>query len=147
MASSVQCIQFVISHSNPTSLQETEVQQIHKDRLFTGRQARSKQIKCPAFHSPAKLCLTLCDPMNCRLPGSSVHGILQSRMLEWVAMPLYRGSSQPRDRTYVSCIAGRFLHFSEATKSPGPLNHILFRLQSHRRSREAVLLSSGSVPH
>ena len=43
-----------------------------------------------------------------RPPGSSVHGILQARILEWVAMPSSRGSFQPRDRTWVSCIAGRF---------------------------------------
>ena len=42
------------------------------------------------------------------LPGSSVHGILQIRILEWVASPFSRGSSHPRDRTQVSCIAGRF---------------------------------------
>ena len=55
----------------------------------------------------AQLCLTLCDPMDCSPPGSSVHGILQARILEWVAMPSSRGSSQPRDRTQVSHIAGR----------------------------------------
>ena len=48
-------------------------------------------------------CLTLCDPMD-----YTVHGILQARILEWVAFPFSRGSSQPRDRTQVSCIAGRF---------------------------------------
>ena len=41
--------------------------------------------------------LTLCDPMDCSPPGSSVHGILQARILEWVAMPFSRESSQPRD--------------------------------------------------
>ena len=51
---------------------------------------------------------TLCDPMDCSLPGSSVHGISQARILEWVAMPFSRGSSQCRDGTQVSCIAGRF---------------------------------------
>ena len=54
-------------------------------------------------------CLTLCDPMECSLPGSSVHRILQARILEWVAIPFSRGSSQPRGQTWVSCIAGRFL--------------------------------------
>ena len=49
-------------------------------------------------------CLTLCDPMDCSPPGSSVHGVLQARMLEWVAMSSSRGSSRPRDRTYVSCL-------------------------------------------
>ena len=48
-------------------------------------------------------CLTLCDPMDC-----IVHGILQVRLLEWVAFPFSRGSSQPRNRTQVSGIAGRF---------------------------------------
>ena len=53
-------------------------------------------------------CPTLCDPMDCSPPGFSVYGILQARMLEWVAIPFSRGSSQPRDWTQVSCISGRF---------------------------------------
>ena len=56
----------------------------------------------------AQSCPTLCSPMDCSPPGSSVHGILQVRILEWVAIPFSRGSSQPRDRTWVSCIAGGF---------------------------------------
>ena len=52
--------------------------------------------------------LTVCDPMDCSPPDSSVHGILQARILEWVAMISSRGSSQPRDQTKVSHIAGRF---------------------------------------
>ena len=55
----------------------------------------------------AQLCPTLCDPMYCSLPGFSVHGIFQARVLEWVAISFSRGSSWPRDRTQVSCIAGR----------------------------------------
>ena len=55
-------------------------------------------------------CLTLCNPVDCSPPGSSIHGILQARVLEWVAISFSRGSSQPRDRTQVSCIAGR--HFN-----------------------------------
>ena len=51
-------------------------------------------------------CLTLCDPMDCSLSRSSVHGILQARILEWVAISFSRGSSQPRDWTRVSRIAG-----------------------------------------
>ena len=49
-------------------------------------------------------CLTLCSPMDCSPPGSSVHGILQARILEWVANLFSRGSSQPRDQTWVSCL-------------------------------------------
>ena len=56
----------------------------------------------------AKLCPTLCDPMDCSPLGSSVHRDFQARILEWVATPTSRGSSQPRNRTQVSHIAGRF---------------------------------------
>ena len=52
-------------------------------------------------------CLTLCNSMDCSLPGSPVLGILQARILEWVAISFSRGSSQPRDQTRISCIAGR----------------------------------------
>ena len=56
----------------------------------------------------AQLCPSLCDPMDCHPPGSSVHEIFQARILEWVAISFSRGSSQPRDRTWVSCTAGKF---------------------------------------
>ena len=58
----------------------------------------------------AQSCPTLCNPMDCSLWGSSVHGIFQARVLEWVAISFSRGSSRPRDWTRVSCIAGR--HFT-----------------------------------
>ena len=61
----------------------------------------------------AQLCLTLCDPMD-----YTVHGILQARILEWVAFPFSRGSSQPRDLTQVSHISGRFFT-SWATRGQG----------------------------
>ena len=54
-----------------------------------------------------QLCPTLCDPMDCSIPGSSVHGIFQARILEWVAISFFRGSSWPRDWTWVSHVAGR----------------------------------------
>ena len=53
-------------------------------------------------------CLTLCSPMNCSLTDSSVRGILQAGLLEWIAFLCARGSSWPRNRTRVSCIAGGF---------------------------------------
>ena len=49
-----------------------------------------------------------CEPVDCSLPGFSVHGILQARILEWVALPSSRGSAQLRVQTCISCIAGRF---------------------------------------
>ena len=62
----------------------------------------------------AELCLTFCDPMEYSLPGSSLHGILQARVLEWVPMPFSRGSSQPRDRPASSSLAGGFFTTSAA---------------------------------
>ena len=59
-----------------------------------------------------QLCLTLCDPMDCSPPGSSIHAVLQARILEWVVMPSSRGSSRPRDWThvsYISCTGRRVL--------------------------------------
>ena len=56
----------------------------------------------------AQSCPTLCNPMDCSPPGSSVHGTLQARILEWLAISSSRGSSQPGDRIQVSCIAGGF---------------------------------------
>ena len=59
-------------------------------------------------YSHAQFCPTLCDPMDCSLPGSPVHGTSQARILEWVAILFSRAPSQPRDRTWVSCLAGGF---------------------------------------
>ena len=62
------------------------------------------------FSSVTQLCLTLCNPMDLSPPGSSVHGFLQARILKCVAIPFSRGSSQPRDWSQVSHIAGRFFY-------------------------------------
>ena len=73
---------------------------------------------CELFQS----CPTLCDPMNCSPPSSSVYGILQVRILERVATPSCRGSSQPRDWTCISCdscISGRFLTTEPLEKPSG----------------------------
>ena len=69
--------------------------------------------------------LTLCNPMDCSPPGSSVHGILQARILEWVASPFSRGSSWPRGRTRVCHIAGRFFTVwaTRETKSIKPVSN------------------------
>ena len=66
---------------------------------------------CVCVYSDAQSCPTFCEPMDCTPPGSSVHGILQARMLEWVAISFSRGSSQPRNRTRMSCIAGGLLNY------------------------------------
>ena len=69
-----------------------------------------------------ELCPTLCSPMDCSLPDSSVHGILQARILEWVAISLSRWSSQPRDQThvsYISCIGRWVLYHYQHLGSHG----------------------------
>ena len=77
-------------------------------------------IYCPITES----CSTLCEPMDCSLPGSTTHGIFQARILEWVAIFFSRGSSQSRDWTQVSCTAGTLYPLSHQ----GSLNlfHFLF---------------------
>ena len=61
----------------------------------------------------AQLCPTLCNPMGGTLPGPAIHGIFQARILEWAAVSFSRGSSQPRDRTQVFCIAERCFDFNK----------------------------------
>ena len=60
---------------------------------------------CLCVCSVTQSCPTLCNPMDCSRPGSSVHGISQARILDWVAISSSRGSSQPRDRTCIFCIS------------------------------------------
>ena len=69
---------------------------------------RPQSLECACVCSS---CLALCPPMDCSPPGSSVHGILQKRIVDWVAMPSFRGSSQPRDEIHISsspALASRF---------------------------------------
>ena len=86
----------------------------------------SSSLRRPWHHFPfcrfvcaksPQLCPTLCNPMGCNLPGSSVQGVLQARILEWVAMPSSRESSQHRDQTCLSCISciGRQILYHWAT--------------------------------
>ena len=82
-------------------------------KSFTTRRIRILELCSLLLHSiywkSAQSCLTLCNPIDCNLPvGFSIHGIFQVRILEWVAIPFSRGSSQPGDQTQVSLIAGRF---------------------------------------
>ena len=82
-------------------------------------------------------CPTLCNPMDYSLPGFSVHGILQARILEWVAMPSSRGSSQPWDRTQVSYMAGGFFTADPLRK---PSNDIVFS-KIEDQAKETLLRS------
>ena len=72
-----------------------------------------QQLMVPVLAKLLQMCLTLCDAMDCSPPGSSVLGIFQARILEWVATPASRGSSRPRDWTcisYVCCIGTQVLY-------------------------------------
>ena len=85
----------------------------------------------------AQLCPTLCKPMDCSPPGSSVHGISQARLLKWVAISFSRGSSQSRDRPQVSSTAGRFFSVSATSVAQArvlwdwPPRSLLLLLLSH----------------
>ena len=76
-------------------------------------------------YSVSQSCWTLCDPMDGSLQGSSFHGILQARMMEWVFTSSSRGSSWPRDRTWISCVSciGRQIFYLWATWEP--LNSVI----------------------
>ena len=92
-----------ISNTNNMPQQDTRLQDIYKHGQDTCNVMEDTDTSRVCLVPQS--CPTLCNPMDCSLPGSSVHRILQARILEWVAMPSSRGSSSPRDRTQVSCIA------------------------------------------
>ena len=90
-------------------------------------------------------CLTLCDPMDCSPPGSSVLGILQAGVLEWVAMPFSRGSSRPQNLTqgsYVSCIGRQFFTISATWKA---LHRAQGQWEIHTVGRVTILGDHASL--
>ena len=106
--------------------------------MYTGCISESESVSCSVV-LVGQSCLTLVIPWTvAQPPGSSVHGILQARILEWVAMPFSRGSSPPRDQTQVSCIADRFFTIWATREAhtrckhtikfvcPSPVNVLLF---------------------
>ena len=70
---------------------------------------------------------TLCDPMDCSLSGSSIHGLFQARVLEWIAISFSRGSSQPRDPTWVSHIVGRLFTVWATREAAFPFSKVSFQ--------------------
>ena len=85
------------------------------------------------------------DPKDCSLPGSSVHGLLQARILHWVAISFSRVSSWPRDQTHVSCVSctGRWIGFFTATPPEKPTQFILLLLSHFSRVRLCATPSLG----
>ena len=92
----------------------------------------------------AQSCPTLCNPMNCSPAGSSVHGIHEARILEWVATSFSRGFSQPRDRTWVSCRAGEFFT-TWATREAQNERH--FEWRKHRDWGLQSVSNQHLLPH
>ena len=91
----------------------------------------------------AQSCWTLCNPVDCSPPGSSIHGILQARILEWVAISSSREFSQPRDRTQVSHIAGRrFNLWATREAQHGP--HLCLTQWNYEPCRVGPLKIDGS---
>ena len=84
----------------------------------------------------AQSCPTLCNPMDCSSPGFSVHGILQARILEWVAISFSRGSSRPRDQTQVFCIAGR--RFNIWATREAALFEIINKTHENRKNKHSI---------
>ena len=102
---------------------------------------------CVCVHTGACTCMhsvrSNSNPMDCSLPGSSVCGILQARLLEWVAIFFSRGSSQPRDRTYVSCIQADSLLLSH---QGSPRERILLERKRNRDKSQSFPVYPGVMP-
>ena len=97
-------------------------------------------VECVCAQSP-QTCPTLCDPMDCSLPGSSVRGILQARILEWVAVPSSRGSSRPGDQTGVFCVSCTAAGFSPS-ELPGKPYALVLLKSKLREKKHCILMNS-----
>ena len=106
--------QYLACSSSCSQLIEPKVSELllgDQERLlcyeFHATKHRVPSLLCEWVSEVAQSCPTLCDPMDCNPPGSSIHGISQAWILEWATIPFARGSSEPRDWTWVSCTADR----------------------------------------
>ena len=106
-------------------------------KVLQGKNQHWEKPDCGAC-SVAQLCLTLCSPMDCSPPGSSVHGIILARILEWVTISSSRGSSQSRDGTRVSC-TGRWILYHWATQKAPCLQWE--KIKSKDGEKEKIMLS------
>ena len=129
--------QLAMSHSGLLSSRRSLVRLIQEQGLGASslcylygyflRERVQRSLLATIQHVRAELlqsCLTLCSPIDCSQPGYSVHGILQARILEWVAIPSSRGSSQPRDQThmsYISCINRQILYHWHHLRNHHPI--------------------------
>ena len=103
-------------HYHFTSISMSIIKKTNKQTTTTKKTDKTASVS--NFSEVIQSCLTLCDPMDYSLPGSSVHRIFQARILEWVAISFSRRSSWPRDRTWVSCTAGRLFNVWAIKEAP-----------------------------
>ncbi|CAI9162084.1 unnamed protein product [Rangifer tarandus platyrhynchus] len=116
----------------------------------SGEGAEAEEEKCSCCHLIVCICTmglvvavfvksspTLCNPVDCSLPASSVHGIFQARILWWVAISPSTGTSRLRDRTCISCLAGRFFTTDPPGKPVG-LGEVKTRPQPQRPAVSAI---------
>ena len=96
-------------------------------------------VLCVIYLEVAQSCPTLWDPTDCSLPDSSVHTIFQARVLEWVAISFCRRSSQPRDWTWASCIAGRWFTVWATREAT-----VIYLIWNQKRAREPCLIYKSS---
>ena len=128
------CVCFTFYFETISNLQK-KWQEQYKEFSYTIHPETSSFMDCLSQWKRVKLkelvpqsYLTLCEPTVCSPPGSSVQGILQARILEWVAIPFSRSSPWPKDRTWVSCIAGGF--FTTWTTREAQMN-IVWKYKPH----------------
>ena len=107
MAVSFQCMTKSTTNKKKKKCNKKSTWKTFSDVAFRDKRDHTNKLisVCGLCVLVAQSCPTLCDPTDCSPPGSSVHGIPQARILEQVAIPFSRGSSQPRDQTQVSSIA------------------------------------------
>ena len=111
--------------------------------VWYGEVTRKLNSRLPPYLLLAQSCPILCNPSDCSLLGSSVHGILQARILEWVAISFSRESSQPRDWTRLSPIASRFFTIWAPREAPGypQISSISYRSTDLRTMSTKVICS------
>ena len=124
----------------------------HAFRIFLRADFKwlSSDCACVFACSVVQSCLTLCDPVDCSPPGSSVRGILQVRILEWVAISSSRGSSRPRDQAHISSSGRRILYHLSHLGSPAtiwaPLSPVeLTHKINHLGSFHLILMWERSI--
>ena len=110
------CFHLIVNPTDPNCFRHCEFQWIY---FFSMKFKESES-------DVAQSCLTFCDPTDCSLPVSSIHGIFPARVLVWAAISFSRGSSWPRGRTQISCIADRPF----PSEPPGnSKTHVLFSIK------------------